>query len=225
MRVLDLFSGLGGFSSAFKERGHEVVTVDIEPKFNPDLVADILNIEPEHLLGRFGYFNIILASPPCDCFSVASIYRHWNNKTKMPTDEKTQNRIALILHTIKLIHGLKPMFWVMENPRGMMRKIIGMPHYQITQCQYGKPVMKPTDLWGRLPKSFKPKRCKNGDPCHQSAPRGSKTGTQGINVKAFKKNRYSYVVKGGGGNSSLRAIIPYGLSLAICEAVEKELLQ
>lgn len=40
--------------------------------------------------------------------------------------------------------------------------------------------MKPTDLWTNnfnwIPRSM----CKNGDPCHEKAPRGSKTGTQGI---------------------------------------------
>ena len=32
MNVLDLFSGLGGWSAAFVERGHEVVTVDMLAK-------------------------------------------------------------------------------------------------------------------------------------------------------------------------------------------------
>ncbi len=41
--------------------------------------------------------------------------------------------------------------------------------------------MKPTDIWTNHPNpSFIPP-CKNGDKCHVSAPRGSKTGTQGIN--------------------------------------------
>ena len=40
--------------------------------------------------------------------------------------------------------------------------------------------MKPTDIWTNHPNPrFKP-MCKNGDPCHVSAPRGSKTGTQGL---------------------------------------------
>ena len=40
--------------------------------------------------------------------------------------------------------------------------------------------MKPTDIWTNHPDTkFKP-ACKNGDPCHVSAPRGSKTGTQGL---------------------------------------------
>ncbi len=40
--------------------------------------------------------------------------------------------------------------------------------------------MKPTDIWTNHPNpKFKP-MCKNGDSCHVSAPRGSKTGTQGL---------------------------------------------
>lgn len=52
--------------------------------------------------------------------------------------------------------------------------------YTITYCQYGDIRMKPTDIWTNHPNpAFKP-MCKNGDSCHQSAPRGSRTGTQGL---------------------------------------------
>lgn len=40
--------------------------------------------------------------------------------------------------------------------------------------------MKPTDIFTNYPNpNFKPP-CKNGDNCHVSAPRGSRTGTQGL---------------------------------------------
>ena len=43
-----------------------------------------------------------------------------------------------------------------------------------------KEKMKPTDIWTNHPNpKFKP-ACKNGDPCHTPAPRGSSTGTQGL---------------------------------------------
>jgi hypothetical protein len=47
----------------------------------------------------------------------------------------------------------------------------------VTYCQYGGKNMKPTDLWNNF--NFEGKICKNGDSCHHSAPRGSRTGTQG----------------------------------------------
>ena len=40
--------------------------------------------------------------------------------------------------------------------------------------------MKPTDIFTNYPDpKFKP-MCHNGDSCHESAPRGSQTGTQGL---------------------------------------------
>lgn len=52
-----------------------------------------------------------------------------------------------------------------------------------TYCQYGDTRMKPTDLFTNHPNpQFKP-MCKNGDSCHESAPRGSRTGTQGLQNK------------------------------------------
>jgi hypothetical protein len=60
---------------------------------------------------------------------------------------------------------------------GYMR---GLPRHTVTYCQYGDTRMKPTDIWTNHPDpQFKPP-CKNGDPCHQRAPRGSMTGTQGL---------------------------------------------
>lgn len=56
----------------------------------------------------------------------------------------------------------------------------GMPRYTVTYCQYGDKRMKPTDIWTNYPEpNFKP-ACKNGSPCHEKAPRGSRSGMQGL---------------------------------------------
>lgn len=56
----------------------------------------------------------------------------------------------------------------------------GLPRYTVTYCQYGDERMKPTDIWTNHPNpQFKPP-CHYGDPCHVPAPRGAKTGTQGL---------------------------------------------
>lgn len=39
--------------------------------------------------------------------------------------------------------------------------------------------MKPTDIWTNHPNPNFVAVCKNGDPCHTPAPRGSTTGVQG----------------------------------------------
>jgi len=76
------------------------------------------------------------------------------------------------------------LIYYVENPRGMLRKMPFMSYYPIrntiTYCQYGDSRMKPTDIWTNNFK-WKPRAmCKNGDSCHTAAPRGSKTGTQGL---------------------------------------------
>jgi len=62
-------------------------------------------------------------------------------------------------------------------------KEYGIKDYErhtVTYCQYGDTRMKPTDIWTNC-KEWKSKSpCKNGSPCHVAAPRGSRTGTQGI---------------------------------------------
>ena len=89
-------------------------------------------------------------------------------------------------HVLDLIGELSPRLYFIENPRGGMRKMewmAGLPRYTVTYCQYGDLRMKPTDIWTNHPNPrFKPP-CKNGDPCHEAAPRGSSTGTQGISGK------------------------------------------
>lgn len=88
-------------------------------------------------------------------------------------------------HVHCLIMALSPKYWFIENPRGGMRKMDfmnGLPRYTVTYCQYGDTRMKPTDIWTNHPNpKFKP-MCKNGDSCHIAAPRGAKTGTQGIKM-------------------------------------------
>lgn len=201
--VLDLFSGLGGWSQAFKERGHKVITLDFEKKFNPTICADVLAVSAKDLT-VFGVPDVVLASPPCQCFSLLSVYRHW--KDHKPKDDETRVAIKILEKTISLIEEIKPSFWVIENPVGMMRTLPhlkGFSHRVITQCQYGERRMKPTDLWGKFPSGFSARRCRNYSPCHDRTPRGShECGTQAIKTP------------------ELRAKIPYQLGLEFCIACE-----
>lgn len=205
MRVLDLCSGLGGLSAAFVERGHEVVTVDIEPRFNPTICKDILQMCERCVPGPW---DVILAGVPCEAFSVASIGHHWGGGWRVYTPRTEHAKLSkrIVERTLWLIERLEPRYWVMENPRGVLRKMPFMQAYErrtVTYCQYGETRMKPTDLWGRFPdKLALHPMCKNGDPCHVRAPRGARTGTQGI--------------KG----SAERALVPYRLSEQLCIAME-----
>lgn len=157
-------------------------------------------------------FDVVWASPPCKKFSVASIGHSWFkfNGKYFPESEGVISAVKLVQHTVELIQELEPEYWFLENPRGMLRNILGKPSDSvfgggtITYCQYGDDRMKPTDLWGVHPDSFEYRSCTNGADYHTPAPRGSRTGTQG---------RRSDVE---------RATVPLGLSEAILDAIEME---
>jgi site-specific DNA-cytosine methylase len=176
MKILELFCGTKSFSKVAQAKGHEVFTVDIDKQFNPDLCVDILDFDISMLKGFQP--DVIWASPPCTTFSVASIGKHWN-KDGTPKSEQAKIGLQILSKTIVAIIRLKPKYWIIENPRGMMRTFMNeKTRTTVTYCQYGDSRMKPTDLWTNF--GFVGKRCKNGDKCHVSAPRGSKTGTQGL---------------------------------------------
>ena len=185
MKILELFAGTRSIGKAFEARGHEVFSVEWDKDFeNIDLYADVGQLTAEAVLEQFGRPDVIWASPDCTTFSVAAIsyHRRLNKQTKSldPITEYARFCDAVDQNMLRLIRELNPTFYFIENPRGGMRKMEWMqdlPRYTVTYCQYGETRMKPTDIWTNPPDpQFKPP-CKNGDPCHVSAPRGARTGT------------------------------------------------
>ena len=186
MKVLELFAGTRSIGKAFESLGHQVVSVEWDRQHNNiDEYVDIMELTSDYLIEKYGYFDIIWASFDCTTYSIAAISHHRTKtlNTLEPKSDKAKKADLLHCHVLDLIQELNPKYWFIENPRGGLRKMYwmkGLPRYTVTYCQYGDSRMKPTDIWTNHPSPrFKP-MCKNGDPCHVSAPRGSKTGTQGL---------------------------------------------
>ena len=194
LKILELFAGTRSIGKAFEAKGHEVFSVEWNKNFEDiDLYADILTVTAADILEKFGKPDIIWASPDCTTFSIAAISHHRRKNPETgnldPVSEYAIFCDKVDQHVLELIEELNPMFYFIENPRGGMRKMTWMqdlPRYTVTYCQYelDKPVterrMKPTDIWTNHPNPQFKAMCKNGDPCHASAPRGAKTGTQGL---------------------------------------------
>jgi len=184
MKILELFAGSCSVGKEAKKLGYQVFSSDIEQFGGIDYIVDIFDFDYK----KVPFIpDIIWASPPCTGFSVACIGRNWvKGEVFIPKTESARLGIKLVEKTIEIItyfQKLNPnLVWYIENPRGKLRKAPFMENYiiqTVTYCQYGDERMKPTDIWTNN-KNWTPKKiCKNGDKCHISAPRGSKTGTQG----------------------------------------------
>ena len=127
--LLDLFSATGSVGDVFRQRGYDVISVDIDKAFKPTIVANILTWEYKSLWTK-GYFTVIASSPPCTEYSTAM--------TRRPR----RYRIAdcLVLESIDIVQHLAPLFWFMENPRkGHLKTrpfMQDIPYVDIEYCQF-----------------------------------------------------------------------------------------
>lgn len=189
MKILELFAGTRSIGKAFEKSGHEVYSIEWDKKHdNINWYIDIGEITAQDILERFGKPDVIWASPDCTSYSIAAISTHRTREEDGNLAPKTDYATfcdKVNQHVLKLIKELNPKYYFIENPRGGMRKMRFMqelPRHTIWYCQYGDKRAKPTDIWtNHTDPKFKPV-CRNGnkDCHHEPAPRGSKTGTQGM---------------------------------------------
>jgi hypothetical protein len=137
---IDLCAGLGGFSQAFKNDSEwEVVTVELNKKQKPTICADVRYLPFKKTLEP----NVMLASPPCNHFSLACL--------QFPRVGVKQ-ALEIVGACFEAVAWLKPKHWLIENPRGRLRAIIGKPPQTIRYSDYdtGMKMMKTTDFWGNI---------------------------------------------------------------------------
>jgi hypothetical protein len=183
--TIELFSGTKSFSKVMAKHNYNTLTIDDDETLSPTICENMMNVDASD----FDFpVEFLWASPPCQGFSVAVIGRNWN-RDYTPKTESARIAMELAQKTIELIETIKPKYWFIENPRGMLRKMPFMEEFlkrnkgirhTVSYCQYGDTRMKPTDIWTNAlfwtPKPI----CKPKSSCHESAPRGSRTGTQGL---------------------------------------------
>ena len=135
MLMLDLCCGLGGASKAMRDRGWDVITVDIVPEFNPTIVADLRTF---HYSGPRP--DLVWVSPPCEEFSRWSLPESWacNRGGKKEPD------LTLMLAAKRVIEEAQPIWWIMENVRGAVPFFD--PHLGPVRKRSGSRY-----LWGEFP--------------------------------------------------------------------------
>jgi len=124
--ALDLYSGTGAATAAFRKRGGwSVFTVDLDQTRRPDVVADVCRLP---IAGRIDF---LWASPPCTEFSDAN--------ARIPALERRPS-LECVFATFEAVRCVRPRFWILENVRGAI-PFLGIPVQKIG----------PFCLWGYFP--------------------------------------------------------------------------
>ena len=117
-KLLDLFSGAGGFSLGFEAAGFETVAFsEIEP-FPCRVLAhrwpevpnlgDVCQIDGEEIRERFGPIDVVSFGSPCQDWSVAG--------KRLGLEGE---RSSLFHEAIRIIQGVRPEFAIFENVPGL----------------------------------------------------------------------------------------------------------
>ncbi len=190
--VIDLCAGLEGFSSAFKDDpNYEVVTVELDKRFKPTICADVRYLPLKHGLQPVA----LLASPPCNHFSFACL--------QFPRVGVKQ-ALEIVGACFEAVAYLKPKKWIIENPRGRLRHIIGKPPQTVRYSDYDDKIkmMKTTDFWGNLMLPMVK---------HERRMQHTTGLTHLERLRQFPANKKL---------SAERAKVPYGVSMAVKEGLE-----
>ena len=186
MNVLSIYASTNSLGDAFRDVGANVIDLSWY-----DVKTIKCDIKP-------GEVDVIVVQPLCKTYSIAGIkYHRIKNKNGNldPVSDLARFSDNMNIYILKMIKELKPKVWIIENPIGGFRKMnylndfleeVNGTRYSITYCAYGDNRRKPTDIFTNMNDLiFKP-MCKNGDTCHEAAPRGSRTGTQARKNKEDK---------------------------------------
>jgi len=129
--ILDLCGGTAAWSAPYKEAGYDVRVITLPQQ-------DVRSyIPPKNVYG-------ILCAPPCTHFSVSGA-QYWKTKD---ADGRTFEDTTILTACLMIIAKAQPKFWVIENPIGRMKRLLGEPQIMFNPCDYGDAWTKKTCLWG-----------------------------------------------------------------------------
>lgn len=117
-RFIDLFSGAGGLSLGLESAGFEAAlavdewddALETLKRNKPNatvMQADLMHVDPEHLLEQSGAVDLIVGGPPCQGFSISG--------KRDPDDPRNK----LYQSFVDVVRVASPQFFIMENVPNM----------------------------------------------------------------------------------------------------------
>lgn len=143
--ILDLCGGTGAWSRPYKEAGYDVRVITLPEYDVTDVSFHKIGVFFGREYGKAEFIKCldvygILSAPPCTMFSLA--------RTTAKTPRDLDSAMEIVKACMEIIWSFRPKFWVMENPRGLLRKFMGKPAFSFDASEFGEKYNKHTDLWG-----------------------------------------------------------------------------
>ncbi|MFW9903157.1 MAG: DNA cytosine methyltransferase [Candidatus Thorarchaeota archaeon] len=148
MRILDLFCGCGGFalgfllanpqfkiSLAIDKDFRAIHTYTHNLKVKKSLIGDIRDIHSNEIFDLLNQKNpdIVIASPPCEPFSIANPNRQNSTYNQLYKDKFGR----LVLETIRIIINLEPTVFLIENvPQLASIELRELIRYEFSRSKY-----------------------------------------------------------------------------------------
>ena len=157
MRLLELFSGTKSVGDYAESIGIEVISLDIEPKWNATYTMDILDVNDDFLdklTEKHGKIDMIWASPDCRHYSKV----RYNWRALGHPEPNLEYADTLVRKALYIIDYLKPKFWWIENPAtGLLKTrhiLDDVPYKRCCYCKYDEDgtfrTKKETMIWGSV---------------------------------------------------------------------------
>ena len=149
MQALEIFCGTKSFGKVATQKGYNVTSIDLMPRFKPTICANVLDIDILDIEKKVGMPSVIWASPPCIEYSRA--------KTKGKRNLNMANQ--LVMKTIAIIDFFlsknPKLKWFLENPQtGLLPKqrfMEHIPYFDVDYCRFSDwGYRKRTRIWSNL---------------------------------------------------------------------------
>jgi hypothetical protein len=158
--------------------GHEVDSLDLDPRFGPTFNANVMDWDFRALPP--GRYDVIWASVPCENYSIARSNAH------APRDLVMAD--SLVRRTVEILDYFQPRAYFIENPAGSLlwQRFTWPRVVQTSYCAYDFPYRKHTSVATNLLDFFL------RDPC----------GGPGVCAQMIGTRHKAHAQKGGGGSSN-----------------------